>query len=116
MKTIAELTAIRDKVRGNIEQRREGAAYLVAVGMGTCGITAGARDVMTALLAAAESNNVFAKITQTGCGGSCQLEPIVTVTDPTGNKTKYVNMTADKIKAVVETHIMGGKVVTEYTS
>ena len=116
MKTLAELQAIRDKarekmtVRGNNEE-----AIRVVVGMATCGIAAGARPVLNAFVdevAKRHLNNVT--VTQTGCIGICQYEPVVEVFEDGKDKVTYVKMTADKAKRVVAEHLKGGKPVEEY--
>ena len=83
----------------------------------TCGIAAGARPVLNALVEEVNSNGLTDKVTvtQTGCVGLCQLEPIVEVYEAGKEKITYVKMTPDKAKEVVEKHLKGGNVVTEYT-
>lgn len=116
MKTIEELKAIRDKARREVEIRKEQDGYRIVVGMATCGIAAGARPVMTALLEEAEKRNLQnVTITQTGCIGVCRLEPIVEVYEPTGEKITYVKMDPEKMRRVVTEHIVNGNPVLEYT-
>lgn len=119
MKSLAELQAIRDKMKNSVNLREEGKdsnAIRVVVGMATCGIAAGARPVLNAFtdeVAKRSLNNVM--VTQTGCIGICQYEPVVEVYEPDGTKTTYVKMTADKVAQVVTDHLVNGNVVTEYT-
>ncbi len=117
MKSLEELKAIRDKVKHSVNVREEdGDAIRVVVGMATCGIAAGARPVLNAFteeVAKRELQNV--SITQTGCIGICQYEPVVEIFTPDGQKTTYVKMTAEKVARVVADHIVNGNVVTEYT-
>lgn len=116
MKTIEELKAIRDRARREVELRQEQDGYRVVVGMATCGIAAGARPVMTALLEEVQKRNLQnITITQTGCAGMCRLEPIVEVYEPTGEKLTYVNMDPDKVRRVVTEHLVNGNPVIEYT-
>lgn len=117
MKSLAELQAIRDKARAQINMRGENPdAIRILVGMATCGIAAGARPVLAALVEEAGRRGLQnVTITQTGCVGMCQYEPLIEVEIPGQEKVAYVNMTADKAKRVIEEHIAGGKVVTEYT-
>ena len=116
MKSLEELKAIRDKVKHSVNVREEdGDAIRVVVGMATCGIAAGARPVLNAFteeVAKRELQNV--SITQTGCIGICQYEPVVEIFTPDGQKTTYVKMTAEKVARVVADHIVNGNVVTEY--
>ena len=87
---------------------------VIKVGMATCGIAAGARPVLTALLDEAEKRQLHnVSISQTGCIGLCRLEPIVEVFKD-GQKFTYVLMTPDKAKRVVAEHIVNGNPVKEY--
>ena len=116
MKSLAELEAIRKKTLENINLRKDSNGYRVVVGMATCGIAAGARPVMTALLeeiAKKGFDNVT--VSQTGCIGVCRLEPIVEVYNPAGEKVTYVKMTPEKVAKIVDEHLVNGRVVTEDT-
>ena len=117
MKSLAELQAIRDKARAQISLRENSDNSIrVLVGMATCGIAAGARPVLTTMVeevAKRQLNNVV--VTQTGCIGICQFEPVVEVVTPDGEKTTYVKMTPEKAVRVVNDHLVNGNVVTEYT-
>ena len=117
MKSLAELQAIRDKMRRQIDLRDSGDDRIrVVVGMATCGIAAGARPVLNAFLeevAKRQLNNVT--VSQTGCIGVCRLEPIVEVYVPGQEKVTYVKMTPDKVPAIVSEHLVNGRVVEEYT-
>ena len=119
MKSLAELQAIREKTLNRINLRKEDAneTIRVVVGMATCGIAAGARPVLNAFVEAVNEGGLAQSVTvsQTGCVGLCQYEPIVEVYEAGKEKVTYVKMTADKAKEVVEKHLKGGKVVTEYT-
>lgn len=117
MKSLAELQAIRDKARSQISVR-EGSndAVRVLVGMATCGIAAGARPVLTAIMdeiSKRELNKIT--VTQTGCIGICQFEPVVEVIAPGQEKVTYVKMTPEKAVRMVNDHLVNGNVVTEYT-
>ena len=117
MKSLAELQAIRDKMRQQIDLRDSGDDRIrVVVGMATCGIAAGARPVLNAfwrMVAKRELKNVT--VSQTGCIGVCRLEPIVEVYVPGQEKVTYVKMTPDKVASIVSEHLVNGRVVTEYT-
>ena len=91
-------------------------AVRVLVGMATCGIAAGARPVLTTISDEVNKRELHdVLVTQTGCIGICQFEPIVEVIDENGTKTTYVKMTPEKALRVVNDHIVNGNVVTEYT-
>ena len=118
MKSLAELAKIREAAQQNISSRTDGeAATRIVVGMATCGIAAGARPVLNAFVEAVNEGGLAQSVTvsQTGCVGLCQYEPIVEVYEAGKDKVTYFKMTADKAKEVVEKHLKGGKVVTEYT-
>ena len=117
MKSLAELAAIREKMKNSVVLREGSADIRVVVGMATCGIAAGARPVLNTLVEEVAKENLTDKVTvtQTGCIGICQYEPVVEVYEPGKEKVTYVKMDADKAKKVVEQHLKGGKVVTEYT-
>ena len=116
MKSLAELAAIKAKMQDKVSMREGSGSVRVVVGMATCGIAAGARPVLAAFVEgineAGLSDNVI--VTQTGCIGICQYEPVVEVFNGE-DKVTYVKMTAERAKEVIEKHIKGGKVVTEYT-
>ena len=117
MKSLAELQAIKDKMKNKVVLREGTGDIRVVVGMATCGIAAGARPVLNALVEQVNNDGLSDKVTvtQTGCVGLCQLEPIVEVYEAGKEKITYVKMTPEKVKAVVEKHLKGGNVVAEYT-
>jgi len=117
MKSLAELQAIKDKMKNKVVIREGGEEVRVVVGMATCGIAAGARPVLTALVEEVEALGLSGKVSvsQTGCIGICQYEPVVEVLEAGKDKVTYVKMTAEKAKRVAQEHLKGGKVVAEYT-
>ncbi len=116
MKTLAELAAIREQMKDKVAIRTGSGEVRVVVGMATCGITAGARPVLNAFVeeVAAKGLADTVKVTQTGCIGICQYEPVVEIYEDGKEKVTYVKMTADKAKEVVEKHLKGGAPVAEY--
>ncbi|MBQ2376816.1 MAG: (2Fe-2S) ferredoxin domain-containing protein [Clostridia bacterium] len=117
MKTLAELSAIRDRMKNKIAVREGSNDTRIVVGMATCGIAAGARPVLNAFVEELEKSGLAGEVSvsQTGCIGMCRFEPIVEVTRAGEEKITYVKMTPEKAREVFEKHIKGGKVVTEYT-
>ncbi len=117
MKSLAELQAIKERTLNAMTARNDSEeATRIVVGMATCGIAAGARPVMNAFteeLARRALKGVT--VSQTGCIGMCQYEPIVEVFVPGQEKVTYVQMSAEKVAKVVNDHIVNGNVVTEYT-
>lgn len=118
MKSLEELKAIREKMQSQVSLRGEDHNHIrVVVGMATCGIASGARPVLTTLSNLVQEKNLTDKIavTQTGCIGLCQYEPIVEVIEPGKEKVTYIKMTPEKAEEVMERHLIGGHVVENYT-
>ena len=117
MKSLAELQAIKDRMKSKVILREGSGDIRVVVGMATCGIAAGARPVLNAFVEEVNREELFEKVTvsQTGCVGLCQYEPIVEVYEAGKEKVTYVKMTPEKAKTVVEKHLKGGAVVSEFT-
>ena len=118
MKSLAELQAIRDKARANVNLRKENPnAAKVLVGMATCSIAAGARPVLNAFVEEIAKRGLSDDIvvTQTGCIGICQYEPVVEVEIPGQEKVTYVKMSPEKAVEVVNDHLVNKNVVSKYT-
>ena len=117
MKSLAELAAIRERMKDKVVLREGSGDIRVVVGMATCGIAAGARPVLNRFVEKVNAENLTDKVTvtQTGCIGICQFEPVVEIYEAGKEKVTYVKMTAEKADEVVEKHLKGGKPVAEYT-
>ena len=117
MKSLAELAAIKEKMQNKVVLREGSSDIRVVVGMATCGIAAGARPVLNAFVEEVNSLNLSDKVTvtQTGCIGICQYEPVVEVFEEGKEKVTYVKLDAAKAAEIVEKHLKGGQVVEEYT-
>lgn len=117
MKSLEELKAIRERMQGQVELRSEDSNQIrVVVGMATCGIASGARPVLTTLAEEVQKQGLkHVTVTQTGCIGLCQYEPIVEVMEPGKQKITYIKMTPEKAEEVLERHLVGGHVVENYT-
>ena len=117
MKSLAELAAIKAKMQSKVVIREGEGAVRVVVGMATCGIAAGARPVLNAFVEGVAQNNLTSKVTvtQTGCIGICQYEPVVEIYEDGKEKVTYVKLDAAKAAEIVEKHLKGGKIVSEYT-
>jgi NADP-reducing hydrogenase subunit HndB len=117
MKSVEELLAIKAKMQDKIAVRKGTGETRIVVGMATCGIAAGARPVLNAFVEAISEAGLSDSITvtQTGCIGICQYEPVVEVFEKDKEKVTYVKMTPEKAAEVVEKHIKGGAVIAEYT-
>ena len=117
MKSLAELAAIRDKMKDKVALREGHAGTRIVVGMATCGISAGARPVLNAFVEEVAKEGLAESVTvsQTGCIGICQYEPVVEVFEGDKEKVTYIKMTPEKAARVIEEHLKNGNVVNEYT-
>ena len=117
MKSLAELQKIKERMKDKVVLREGTGDIRVVVGMATCGIAAGARPVLNEFVKDVSEEGLSDKVTvsQTGCIGICQFEPVVEVFEAGKDKVTYVKMNSDKAKEVVEKHLKGGKVIEEYT-
>ena len=117
MKTLAELQAIRERMKDNVTMRSGSGSIRAVVGMATCGIAAGARPVLNAFVEGVNKSGLEDKVsvTQTGCIGICQYEPVVEIFEAGKDKVTYVKMNAEKAQEVIEKHLKGGHVIGEYT-
>jgi NADP-reducing hydrogenase subunit HndB len=113
--TLEELRKGREEAKNKIHLRTEEWRGKVIVHMGTCGLAAGARDVILALLGEKEQRKITnVQITTSGCAGFCSKEPMITVELPEQAPVKYGNLTADKVVRIFEEHLLGGRIVQEY--
>ena len=104
-------------MKDSVTMRSGSGEIRAVVGMATCGIAAGARPVLSALVEEVNNLGLSEKVTvtQTGCIGICRYEPVVEVFEADKEKVTYVKMTPEKARRVAQQHLRDGKVVTEYT-
>ena len=115
MKTREELRAIRERAKEALAVRDSEGGPRVVVAMGTCGIAAGAREIMSALLDELSSRGLTdVSVTQTGCRGLCDREPMVEVAIPNKTAVTYCRLTPQAMRRIVADHLVNGQVVTEY--
>lgn len=117
MKSLEELAKIRESMKAKVSIRRASEDGIrIVVGMATCGIAAGAKPVLSALVEEVNRRNLQNVIvSQTGCIGICKLEPVVEVFEPGKEKVTYVKMDPKKAERIVAEHIVNGNIVTEFT-
>ena len=117
MESVEELRGIRETMQAQMGLRKEeGNQTRIVVGLATCGIASGARPVLTALSDIVQEKGLSnVMVTQTGCIGLCQYEPIVEIFVPGKDKVTYVKMTPEKALEVIEQHIIRGQIVSKYT-
>ena len=117
MKTLEELMALRDAAKAKMTVREDSSEITrIVVGMATCGIAAGARPVLGKFSEEIEKRGLAnVTVTQTGCIGMCQYEPIAEVMVPGKEKVTYVKLTEEKVAKIIADHIVNGIPVAEYT-
>jgi NADP-reducing hydrogenase subunit HndB len=110
-----DLLALRDRARSDIALRAGARELEITVHMGTCGIAAGARDVLSALAAELEAAGALDRVTlrQAGCAGLCDREPTLTLKDKDGNAFRYGKVDAKRVHRIVQEHVAGGNPVVE---
>ncbi|MBN2246753.1 MAG: (2Fe-2S) ferredoxin domain-containing protein [Candidatus Aminicenantes bacterium] len=114
--TLDDLEKIREETKKKTGLR-EGGEYRakINVHMGTCGIAAGARTIMNAFMEEIESRDISdILITNSGCAGLCSHEPMATIEITGHAPVKYIDLTEEKVKEIMEKHILGGKIVEKY--
>ncbi len=113
---IEDLAKIRDATRYQTALRQGAARVRINVHMGTCGIAAGAREILTTVMKEIETRSLHDVIvTNSGCAGLCSQEPMMTVQvvdEPA--PVKYVSLTAQKVRKIIEVHVLGGQIAKEY--
>lgn len=115
MKSLEDLARLRDEVRERMKVREGTKGVRITVGMGTCGIAAGAREVMTALLDELGKRGLSdVAVTQTGCAGLCEYEPLLEVSRPGQPKVTYSYVTPEKARQIVAQHVVNGQIVGEW--
>ena len=113
LRSLGELEQLRERVQGEIKARTQ-ASTTITIGMGTCGISAGAREVMHAILAELDARGIDAHVTTTGCIGMCSKEPLVDIQQGDEPRVTYGNVTPAMVPRMVDEHLAQGDVVTEW--
>lgn len=115
VKSLEELKRLKEEALNKRQAKTTSGEAQIVVGMGTCGIAAGARETMKAILDEIEADAISGVVvTQTGCIGLCEWEPIVEVIAGGNPKVTYGKVTASKAREIVKEHVVGGKPVQEY--
>ena len=110
-----DLGRIAERMKRAMSLREGTARAKVTVHMGTCGIAAGARNIMSAVIRCMDdpaAKDVI--VTTSGCAGLCSREPMMTVEIAAAAPVKYVDLTADKVKRIFAEHVIQGKIVADY--
>jgi NADP-reducing hydrogenase subunit HndB len=115
IKSVAELQALRDQAREDLDLRSGAKSMQRNVHMGTCGIAAGARDVLADLATELGRLGVkFVTLRQSGCAGLCSHEPMLTLTDKSGAEFRYGKLDRQRVLEIVREHVVGGHPVGPY--
>lgn len=116
MKSLEELKKLRNESIKNVEMRNTDKDVRVVVGMATCGISAGARPVLSTFVEEVGKRNLSnVSVVQTGCIGMCTYEPIVEIYASGKEKVTYIQVDSEKAKRIVSEHLANNRVVVEYT-
>ncbi len=113
LKSLEELHKLRQQLQKDIKARTE-TSTTITVGVGTCGISTGAREVMQSILAELEARDIDAHVTTTGCIGMCSKEPLVDIQQGDELRVTYGNVTPVIVPHLIEEHLVQGNVVTEW--
>jgi NADP-reducing hydrogenase subunit HndB len=113
LKSLDDLQALRQQLQKDIKARTD-TATTVTIGMGTCGIAAGAREVMHAILNELESRGIDAHVTTVGCIGMCSKEPLVDIQQGDEPRVTYGNVSPEMVPKLIEEHLVNGNVVDEW--
>ena len=114
LKNVADLEAMREKMKASLAARESAGGARLVVAMGTCGIAAGAREVVAALMDELEQRQVSdVTITQCGCKGLCDREPTLDVLKPGQAPVTYGDVTPEAARRIIAEHIIGGKPIKE---
>jgi NADP-reducing hydrogenase subunit HndB len=113
IKSLDELRRLREQAHSEMTTRVETGTTIV-VGMGTCGIAAGARETMHAILEELAKREIEAHVTTVGCIGMCMREPLVDIEQAGKPRVTYGNLTKDKVSRLIEEHLINGRVVEEW--
>ena len=113
IKSLDDLKHIREQARQEITTRTETGTTII-IGMGTCGIAAGARETMRAILEELHNRKIEAHVATVGCIGMCAREPLVDIEQAGKPRITYGNVTSDKVPRLIEEHLIKGNVVNEW--
>jgi len=113
LKSLEELRELRKKVEKEIKMRKDNSAPKIIIGMGTCGIAAGAREILQAVMEEINKRDLDVEVSQTGCIGMCEKEPLMDVKLPGKDRITYGNLKKEDVKRIIVNHIINTNVVAE---
>jgi NADP-reducing hydrogenase subunit HndB len=113
LKNVEELKKLRAEALKDIMVRTQTGTRII-VGMGTCGIAAGAREVMNAILKELEARKIEAHVETVGCVGMCAKEPLVDIDQAGKSRIRYANIVPENVPRLIEEHLVKGNVIQEW--
>lgn len=113
LKSLDDLKKLREEAQRDIRVRMD-TGTKITVGMGTCGIAAGARETMHAILEELKKRDIEAHVTTVGCIGMCAVEPLVDIEQAGGARITYGRVKSDMVPRLIEEHLVNGRVVEEW--
>ena len=111
--SLEDLRRLKGEAQRDIKVRAD-TGTKITVGMGTCGIASGAREVMHAILRELESHNIEANVATVGCIGLCAQEPLVDIEQAGAPRVTYGKVTPEMVPAIIAEHLLKGNIVTQW--
>ena len=113
MKSLEELKKLREELQKEMLARNSKGKTKIVIGMGTCGIAAGAREVLQAVLQEIEKRKLDVVVSQTGCIGMCEKEPLLDVQLPGKDRITYGNVTKEDVQRIIVEHVINVNIVED---
>lgn len=115
MKSLEDLRKLRDSARHMLHLREDGENIQIVIGMGTCGIAAGARETLAAIMHELRQLGMLnVVITQTGCAGLCDKEPLVDIILPGNPRVTYGKVDEAKAREIIAEHVVNQRVIEKW--
>jgi len=115
VKSLEDLKKLRDSARQMMHLREGGDSVRIVIGMGTCGIAAGARETLAAVMQELERLHLYdVVVTQTGCAGFCDKEPLVDVILPGQPRVTYAKVDGERARRIIDEHVVNGRVIEQW--
>jgi len=112
MKTVADLNKLREKIQNDLKARAAASPQII-IGLGTCGLAAGGKAVLTAIEAELAKHKLDIKVKSTSCIGMCEKEVLVDIILPGQPRITYANVTPDTVPTLISEHIVNGRIVAD---
>ncbi|HHU92195.1 MAG TPA: (2Fe-2S) ferredoxin domain-containing protein [Halanaerobiaceae bacterium] len=113
MKSLEELKQLRESLQKDMLARNSAGKARIVIGMGTCGIAAGAREILQAVLQEVKTRGLDVIVSQTGCIGMCEKEPLLDVQLPGKDRITYGNVKKEDVSRIIVEHLINGNIVED---